>query len=157
MPFRDLLETAQSLALADKLQPNEVAVWEYYCREFSTKFSTPLLEVRNLDPLFVIKEVSSLNLSELNVEEHLIEVQEMIASLLDPEYDVHKERAIREELRQVQEREEERLREGKAIHPSLEKDKRVITKEDTLPKNLPKSGSLNMNLINQLNNSNKEG
>ena len=74
---------------------------------------------------------------------------------MDKDYDIKRERAIREELRQIEEREKLRLERGEAVHPSLEKDKRVIAKEE--PKPLPRSGGINMDLVNKLNNSDKEG
>jgi hypothetical protein len=156
MSFRTLIDTAQCLALADKLHPTEEAVWERYCREFSTRFSTPLMEVRSMDPLFVLTQVNGDNLSDFNPEENMESLMEMIGSLSDPEYDLKKERAIREENRQIEERERLRLERGEAIHPSMEKDKRVITKEQP-PKELPKSGGLNMSAINRLNNQDREG
>ncbi len=108
-----------------------------------------------MDFLFVANQVAADNLSSLDIDERLPEIFEMIYSLQDPSYDAKKEAAIREEMRQIEEREEQRLREGRAIHPSLEKDKRVIDKEELRP--LPKQGGINFGLINQLNNKDKEG
>ena len=157
MSFRDILEAGQALALADKLHPTEEAIWAHYCREFSTRFHTPLLEVRNYNPLFVIQEVNGDNLSDFNPEEQIESLMEMIGTLSDREYDIKKERAIREEMRQIEEREKLRIERGEAIHSSLEKDKRIIAKEQPpVPKELPKSGGVNMALINQLNSSDKE-
>lgn len=156
MSFRTLIETAQSLAIADKLAPTEIAIWERYCREFSTRFSTPLLEVQKMDPLFVMTQVSGDNLSDFNPEENMQSLWEMLGSLSDPNYDINKERAIQDEMRQIQEREEKRLKEGRPIHESLGRNKKVITK-DQLPKELPKSGGLNMDAIRRLNNQDKEG
>src|SRR5665213_2379624 len=141
MSFRDLLDTASSLALADKLAPTEISIWEKYCREYSTRFSTSLTLVMDMDPLFVIRMITSDNLSELDIEERLPEVFEMIYSLSDPSYDSKKEQAIRDEMAQIEEREAERIRKGEAIHSSMEKDKRVIVKDQ--PTQLPKSGGLN--------------
>lgn len=155
MSFRDLLDTSQALALASKLYPDELSIWSRYCREYSSRFHTPLLEVRALDPLFVLEQVNADNLSDFNPEENMDQVMEMIGILSDKDYDIKRERAIREELRQIEEREKLRLERGEAIHPSLEKDKRVIAKEES--KSLPRSGGINMDLVNKLNNSDKEG
>ena len=162
MNFRDLIDTASSLALSDHLSPTEISVWERYCRDFSSKFATPLLEVRAMDPLFVLQQVSADNLSEFNAEENMENLFEMLGSLADPDYDIKKERAIREEMAQIEEREAERIREGRAVHSSMEKDKRVISadqppKEKPPVQQLPKSGGLNMSAINRLNNQDNEG
>jgi hypothetical protein len=156
MSFRDLLDTASAQALADHLNPSEISVWEKYCREYSTRFHTPLLAVMDLDPLFVTRMVNSDNLTDFNAEERLEDLHDIVGQLKDPEWDSKKEKAIREELRQIEERERQRVERGEAIHPSLEKDKRVITK-DQPSKELPRSGGLNMSAINRLNNQDREG
>lgn len=157
MSFRALIDTAQCIALADKLHPSEVAVWERYCREFSQRFATPLLEVQAMDPLFVLQQIMADNLSEFDPEERLEDVLDLLGSLEDPEYDAKRERIIREQLRKMEDEERERLKSGRAVHPSLEKDKRVIVKDDPKIKELPKSGGLNMQAINRLNNQDSEG
>lgn len=156
MSFRDLIDTSAAIALSEKLYPTEEAVWDRYCRDYSIKFSTPLMEVRQLDVLFVMTQVNCDNLSAFEPEENMEKLWEMIGQLKDVNYDAKKEAAIREEMRQIEEREEKRLKEGKAIHSSLEKDKRVIAK-DPIPKDMPRSGGINMGLINKLNNQDKEG
>lgn len=157
MSFRDLIDTATAIALADKLHPTEEAVWARYCREFSIRFSTPLVEVRAMDPLFVITEVNAENLSDFNPEEQLDALLDMLGSLQDPNYDAKREQSIREELRELAEQDQLRREEGRAIHPSLEKDKRVIVKEEHKPTELPKAGGLNMEAIRRLNNQDSEG
>lgn len=154
MSFRSILDTASAQALADHLSPTEISVWERYCREYSTRFHTPLLATMDLDPYFVARMVNSDNLADFNAEERLEELFDMLGHLNDENYDTKKEKAIRDEMAQIQAREEERLREGRAIHSSLEKDKRVIAKDQ--PKELPKSGGLNISAINRLNNSDNE-
>lgn len=157
MSLRDILETAQAISLASVLAPDEEEVWKRYCRTYSKTFSEPLTQVLSMDPLTVFSAVFSDQLDEWNIEEKLPEVFEIIYSLQDRDYDIKKERAIREEMRLLEEREAERIRDGRAVHSSLEKDKRVIAKEQPIPKDLPKSGGLNMNAINRLNSQDKEG
>lgn len=157
MSFRDLIDTSAALALADKLQPTEVSIWERYCRDFSVNFATPLLEVHKLDPLFVMREVNALNLSDFEPEENIERLFEIVGSLSDPDYDHKKEMALKEEIRQIEEREAKRLKNNEPVHESLGKDKRVIAKEESKPKELPKSGGINMGLINKLNNQDREG
>jgi hypothetical protein len=158
MSFRDLLDSASAQALADHLSPTETSVFEKYCREYSSRFHTPLLDVMALDPYFVARMVNSDNLSEFNASERMEDLFDMLGSLGDENYDAKKEKAIRDEMAQIEERERLRLERGEAIHPSLEKDKRVIVKDQPpKPKELPKSGGINMGLVNQLMNSDKEG
>ena len=151
MSFRDLLDTASAQALADHLSPTEISVWERYCREFSTKFHTPLVEVQSMDPLFVVKQVNANNLEDFNAEERLPDLLDMLGSLSDPDYDAKKERAIREEMRGIEEQEAERIKNNEPVHHSLVKDKRVITKEQP-PKELPKSGGVNFSYLENYEN-----
>jgi hypothetical protein len=158
MSFRDLVDTASASALADHLYPTETSVWNRYCREYSTRFHTPLTEVFALDPYLVLYQVNADNLSDFNAEERVDELRDILGSISDPNYDAKKEQAIREEMRQIEEREKLRLERGEAVHSSLEKDKRVFVKEElSNSKPLPKSGGLNLGLINKLNNQDTEG
>jgi hypothetical protein len=158
MNFSDLVETSTAVALASKLYPDEAAIWLRYCRSYSKLFYTPLLQVMDLNPEFVITQVMSDQLAEWDVEERMEDLLDIIGGLKDPEYDAKRERAIRESDQKMEEEERQRLKEGKAVHKSLEKDKRVITKEKPAApkKELPKSGGINMNLIKQLQNDEKE-
>jgi len=159
MSFRELLETAQSIALSEKLHPTEVSIWYKYCREFSTRFHTSLIEVLTLDPEFVVHQVTSDQLSTWNTEERIDDVLDLIGNLSNPNYDQEKEKALREEMRQIVEEEKRRVEMGEAIHSSLDTSKKFgdKPKEDTGEKELPKSGGINMSLIKQLQNEEKEG
>ena len=154
MSFRDIVDFCQLSALSAKLQPDEVDYWHYYCREYSKRFHEPLSKVKEMNPELVLSEVFADQLSDWDVEERFEDILDLVGSLSDPEYDMKKERAFREETRKMVEEDRQRIKEGRAVHSSLEKDKRVIVKE--APRELPKSGGLNMGLINQLNQANKE-
>jgi len=163
MSFIDVLQTAQALALADKLQASEISVYEDYCRRYSQKFYTPLLEVMALDPAFVIKMVYADQLSDWDKEERIDDLRDLLGHLSDPDYDQKKEQAIRDEMRRIVEDEADRVRTGRSIHKSLEK--KVIksfeeaTSENTKPEaeKLPSQGGLNFEAIRRLNNSENEG
>lgn len=157
MSFRDLLETAQAVSLSDRLAPDESAIWHKYCRTYSKTFSEPLSQVLNMDPLTVFKAVFSDQLDGWEFEENMDSLWEMIGSLKDRDYDAKKEKAIRDELHQIEERERQRIENNEPIHPSLGKNKQVITKDQPKSKELPKSGGLNMSAINRLNNQDREG
>jgi hypothetical protein len=157
MSLRDLLDTAQTISLAARLVPDEAAVWQRYCRSYSKKFSEPLSQVLQMDPLTVITAVFSDQLDDWEPEENMESLRDLLGHLSDADYDSKKEAAIREEMAQIEEREAERIREGRAVHSSMEKDKRVIVKDELPKKELPKSGGINMGLINKLNNQDREG
>jgi hypothetical protein len=155
MSFKDLIETSQAIALSDRLHPTELSVWRRYCRIYSKKFSEPLSQVLTLDPEMVITEIFADQFDELKLDEqeHLDHILDIIGSLENPNYDLEKERAERESLRKLEEEEELRVKEGRAIHQSLEKDKLKFSKEES---KLPTSGGLNMKYINQLQNEESE-
>jgi len=152
MFFKEIIETAQSVALANKLRPTEISIYEKICREYSKLFHTELTKVYDLSPEFVFTQLYSNQLESWDEEERLPEILEMIYSLSDPNYDASKEAAIKEETQRIIEEEERRIMEKKPIHSSLGKSQSKAIQEDPIPKELPKSGGINMALINQLKN-----
>jgi hypothetical protein len=150
--FKDLIETAQILALQDRLIATEASIWHKSCREYSKRFHEPLSQVLNLDPLHVLTELYADQLSEWNLEEQIEDLKDLIGSIEDPNYDIEKERADRESLKKLEEEEAERILENRPIHESVEKEKYKFNKEDakTMPKALPKSGGINFNAIRHL-------
>jgi hypothetical protein len=160
MSFRDLIESSQAIALAEKLHPDDVANWHYFCREYSKTFFTPLHEVLKFDPQFVITQMYAEIFSKLDPEEQFEEIGDIINSLSDPEFDIKRERAYREEMRRIVEEENERLERGESVHPSLDKGKALAAQPEPsneILKDLPKSGGLNMDVIRRLQNQDREG
>jgi len=155
MSFRELLETSQSIAISNRLLPDEQAIWNKYCREFSKRFNTSLTEVHKLSPEFVLTELFSDYLADWDVEDKLEDIFDMIGSLKDPGYDAAKEKAIRDELKKLEEDERLRLEENRPVHDSL-----VVKKFGDKPKEekveLPKSGGINSELIRRLQNDDNE-
>ena len=158
MSLKEILETAQSVALSEKLVPNELSIWHKYCRIFSQKFNEPLSQVLLMDSEYVLTQIFSSQLDDLDLSDtdHVQNVYDAIMSLSDPDYDAKKEKALREADQKMVEEERQRLKEGHAVHKSLEKDKLKFVKERP-QKELPKSGGLNTNIIQQLQNEDKEG
>jgi hypothetical protein len=156
MFFRELLETAQSVALAGRLNPTEVVVYEKVCREYSKTFHTELMKVYELPFEFVVTQIYADRLDNWSEEEQRDDFLDLYGSLADPDYDANKERAHREEMRKILEEEQLRLQEGRAIHPSLE-NKKAKEEKKLPPKEIPKSGGINMDLIKQLQNRETEG
>lgn len=160
MSFRDFIESTQSIALAQKLSPDDESNWNYICREYSKIFHTPLHEVIKLPPEFVCINIFAEQFSKMDIEENLENLQDVLSGLLDPEFDIKRERAFREELKNIQDAENKRLAEGRAVHPSLEKKikkEKILEKiEEKLPQDLPTSGGLNLDIIKRLQNEEKE-
>jgi hypothetical protein len=157
MSFRSLLETSQALSLADRVSTTEEAVWHRYCRIYSKTFSEPLSQVLTMDPLTVLTAVFSDQLDEWDLTERIEDIQDLLGGLLDPSYDINKEKAHREMMKKLVDQDKERLKQGKAIHESLEPKKVKEAKSvSTAPVELPKSGGINMGLIRQLQNDDKE-
>lgn len=162
MFFREFIETCQSIAICNKLYPSDEANWHYICREYSKTFHTPLHEVLKLNPEFTCTQLFSEQFNRLDLEEQedLETVSDIINSLKDPEYDIKKEKALRDELKRYQEEEKLRLEEGRSIHHTLDaKGNKLpnsqIVKNKTESKQiteLPKEGGINMDLIRQLQN-----
>jgi hypothetical protein len=155
MSLRDLLEASQALSLADRLSPTEEAVWHRY---YSKTFSEPLSQVLTMDPLTVLTAVFSDQLDEWDVSERIEDIQDLLGGLLDPSYDINKEKAHREMMKKLIDDDKERLKNNLPIHESLAPKKLAESKTipTELPKELPKSGGLNMGLIRQLQNEEKE-
>lgn len=157
MSFKEVIETSQAVAILKKLQIDESHLWHKYCRIYSKKFSEPLSQVLYMDPETVLTEVFADQLDDLDLTDpdQLQNVSDMVNSLLDPDFDAKKERALREEYQKLEEEEKLRLKEGRAIHKSLEKEKFKFVKDEPR-KELPKVGGLNDKLIKQLQNSKNE-
>lgn len=155
MSFSDIIQSARAIAIANKLRPDEIAFWHSICREYSKLFSTPLHLVLKMDPEYVILEVYSDQMSEWNEEDKLEEFLDMIGYLKDPDYDSTKARLLREENQKIIEEEHERIRLNKPIHESLVKKEEK--KLESKPKEIPKSGGINMGLIKQLQNDGEKG
>jgi hypothetical protein len=112
MFFRDLLETAQAVALSNRLNATEVSIYEKICREYSKTFHTELTKVYDLSFEFVVCQLYADRLDGWNEEENKDEFIDLFGSLSDPDYDANKEKALREENRKLIEEEEQILAEG---------------------------------------------
>jgi len=160
--MKEIAETAQAIALSTKLSPTESSIYERMCREYSKLFFTELTKVHELPMEFVFNQIYANSFDKWDEEERLNDIFDVIGSLSNPDYDAQKERALREEMQRILEEENKRVEEKRAIHPALEKDKTKFVKqeekpiENLIPKELPKSGGVNMALIRQLQNDETE-
>jgi hypothetical protein len=153
MSFSEILELAQAQALSDRLHPTEISVYEKFCREYSKLFSTPLHEVLDMSMEHVLKNLFSDSLAQWSTEDDLDQFLDLVGSLQDPEYDAKKEKQRREEMRNIEEQEALRIKENRPIHESL------VPKQPKaeVPKQLPKSGGINMEALRHIQNEESEG
>ena len=161
MSLFDLIDSIKSPALANRLYQNEAAYWRKICRQYSKAFSVSLQEVYNMDPEKVCLDLFEDQLQELDLDENLNDIEDLLNSLKDPNYNIEKERKMREEMAKIVEEEERRLAAHEPIHPSLKGQKthqnRVNSGTQKGNQELPKSGGINMDVINRLANEEKEG
>lgn len=160
MIFRALIDFCSAEALSNSMEPTEEAVWRSICREYSTKFHTPLFQVmENMDPEFVILQVYEARLENIDHEENLEQILDSIYTLEDPAYS--KEKAAEQQSfdEQAEKEEEERLERGESLFKHLTrrsvkkaqtKMKEILAKETPKPSALPKSGGLNMDRLAHL-------
>jgi len=156
MDFDDLLQYCQAEAIANKLLPTQESVWRKICMEYSHRFHTPLHQVLELDPEFVISVYYEDQLKTWDVEERIDDILDIIYSIEDPDYNVQKERQLREDIKRMEEEEEERIKRGDPIHPSLAKvdlasknfknNQKNTSEKSNLPDNLPTSGGVQFDL-----------
>jgi hypothetical protein len=123
MDFDEVLDAVSAEAMAAQLEPDSAATWRRFCRTFSKKFNTPLMDVMKLSPEEVALHVFEDNLDERDGEDNLIEhLLDLIYTMSDPEYAQSRQEELEEFIKNAREEEDSRVKEGRAIHPSLETD-----------------------------------
>lgn len=107
----DLMDLAEAYAIEAKLNPSEDSLWRSLERKYSKAFSTPLHQVADLDPTYVLNALYENSLEEykLKDDEDLNEVIEILNRLQDPNYDAANEAEELEYNKQALKEEEERL------------------------------------------------
>lgn len=154
LEFKDLLDFCQAEAIANKLSPTEASVYRAICRSYSKMFHTPLKKVIEMDAEHVILNVYEEQLEAVDEEkyEHLEKMLDTIYQIEDPNYERTKSEAFEDDIRMYEREEEERIRLGKPVHPSLaKKDKKtVLENEKDPPENLPKGGSIDLSYLEKL-------
>lgn len=148
LQFKDLTEYCQALAVAGKLSPDEESVWRYFCRVYSQKFNTPLVQVLEMEPEHVILNVYESQMDDLDTDENLDRMLDIIYGLEDPEYEASKKEELNSFIEQAEKEEKERLSKNKPIHPALRYESEVSLKNtpenEAATKEAPKSGGINL-------------
>jgi len=159
MSFKALVEHAKAVAMADKLQPNELSEYMFICRQYSKNFNTPLHVVMNdLDPEHVILTFFQNQYDDLDTDEHMEDILDMIYEMRDPNYSREKREELKEFIKQAKREEKARIAAGKPIHPSMKSDevnlKTPVTKNTSQKEapgavELPTGGSIDLSRFNQ--------
>jgi uncharacterized protein YejL (UPF0352 family) len=84
--FYSLFELAQIRAINLAIEPSLESIWRMKLREYSQKFFTPLHEVQELDPLFVLQALNEERYHPSIVDEELEELLDTLNKMKDPKY-----------------------------------------------------------------------
>lgn len=138
-----LSEAAETEALLSKFISTEESQWRAVERKYSKTFFTPLHEVRKLDPYFVLLSIIEDDFLKYTIhnEDHVEFLIERMNSILDPDYDANREKEEDEYNRKAVEEEELRLEKIKAKKEAKDKKNK--------PKELPKSGGINLAYLSE--------
>lgn len=153
--FNDLIEFCQVEAIANRLKPTEESVWRHFCRTYSKLFHTPLAQVLEMDPEHVILNIYEEESKTLDLEDYqsLEHIMDTIKGIEDPEYDRKKKEEQDEFDRMAELEEEERIKSGKAVHHSLQRDldakKLISKKEDPDEPKKPTGGYINLDYLSK--------
>ena len=116
MNFYDLLEYCQIKAIYNAIDPNQESIYRIKCREYSTKFFTPLHIVQDqLDPLFVMQALYEDKYTPNIVDEELPELLEKLYKIKDPTYDPMPKEEMENLVDAVLNKEIQRLAKKKAL------------------------------------------
>jgi hypothetical protein len=156
MDFQDLADALRAQAIANLLSPTAESVYRKICRAYSKRFNTPLHQVMELSPEFVILNYFEDDLEDIDIDDNLDVLMDRIYSIEDPEYESIKKEEFDAFAEQAEEEERLRLESGKPIHPALAKettllgvpDQKNTPEKDEPPKdNLPKGGYVNLSYL----------
>lgn len=147
LEFKDLLDYCQAEAIANKLRPTEDSVYRAICRSYSKMFHTPLIEVLSMNPEHVILEVYEEQLEDVDTDkfENLERIMDTLMSIEDPDYERVRNEKLDEDIAKYEAEEEERIRLGKPVHPSLAKPG-PLDAPPPAPET-PKSGSVDLSYL----------
>lgn len=150
--FKDLLDYCRAESLANRVAPTELSVWRAICREYSETFHTPLHLVLEMDPEFVILNVYEKQAEDIDLEDYqrLEHLMDILRAIEDPNYEANQKAEQDEFDRKAELEEEERIRSGRAVHKSLQKDldaKRLLEKGEQPAPAKPTGGMINLDYL----------
>lgn len=152
--FREFLEYCQIEAIANKVNPTDVSMYREMCRRYSKMFHTPLHLVETLDPEHVLLNIYEEQLEDTDLEnfqklEHLLDI---IRGIEDPEYNAAQSKEQAEVDKKAELEEEERIKSGRAVHPTLQKalnEKTLLKKVKEEIKEKPTRGFINLDYLSK--------
>lgn len=145
--FADLLNYCKAQAILNTLEATEESVWRSMCREYSRAFYTPLHLVLQMDMEEVMLAVFENQLAEYDSDKDLEALLDKIYVLENPAYEKQKQEELEEFIDKAEMEEQERLKSGKPIHPTLRGETTLKnTPENGEPpkENKPTGGSVNL-------------
>lgn len=149
MGIKELIDYCQAEAVASKLHPTEESLWRLFCREYSKTFHTPLHLVLEMPPeevlLHVYEERMDSDAWDEDTDEGLQRILDLISMLEDPEYVSVQAKELEDFIEEAERLENERIEQGKPIHPGLRYESE--TKRPEPPLNAPKSGGINLSYL----------
>lgn len=163
MIFEDLMNYCKAEAIASLVDPTYESIYRYLCREYSTKFHTPLDQVFKLDPEFVMLHVWESRYEKMDLDDELENILDTIYTMQDPEYSKAKADEQQAFDEQAEKEEEERIASGESLTAHLKKNQKKNSKgknkdiEKVPSPGLPKSGGIDMEKLKHLEKEEKEG
>lgn len=139
--FYTLFEFSEVKAIEAALDPSLASIWRMKLRDYSIKFHTPLHEVQQLDPMFVLQHLYEDRYHPSIVEDELEELLDKLQVIKDPTYSRLSQQETEDLVDAVINRELKRASVKKA---AVEK----VEEKVSLPK--PKSGSMNFSQLEEL-------
>jgi hypothetical protein len=160
--FKEVLETAQILAIANKLSPNEESIYRSICREYSKRFNVPLTQVIELPIEKLLLDYYEDQMDEVDVDEHIGKLMETIYTIEDPSYVVENEKDLEEFIKESEDEEKERLDQGIGLTTFLKSKQKKTSektllekavskaKQETMKNSMPKEGGINLSHLEAL-------
>ena len=147
MNLFELSDLAELRAIDSKLNRTEDSIWRYYERQYSEKFHTPLHQVSELEPLFILQALFESQFDSLSLSEdgELNSLLDRLYSIQDPNYDAEAEKAELEFNKKAEEEEEERL--AKLAAKKKKKQKNASEKKSPIDK---KNGGIDLSYLASL-------
>jgi hypothetical protein len=144
--FDDVVDYCRAEAIASKLFPTLESSWRAFCRQYSKTFHTPLHDVMDLDPEFVMLAVfeegySSKNMANRDDAAYIIEE---FRRMEDPNYDATQAQEFEDFAEGIEEWEDFRQ---SVKSPIPKKGQQVEASKPEEPKETPKQGFIDLSYL----------
>jgi hypothetical protein len=144
MNFYDLIHHAELLAIGVALSPTPESIYSIRCREYSDRFRTPLHEVYDLDPMFVLKNLYEDKYQPSEIHDEMEDLLDKLYTMQDPTYSRMNKQDLEDMVDAVMNKEIKRL--AKTKDPITGELKNPLLAKKTSDKEVkpipPKGGSM---------------